>query len=427
MNDLKETLYKEDGIDIYVLPTPHLHSFCIGVCLVAGSMYEDIKNNGITHLYEHSVFRNIKKKYDSDFYELLTENGISFNASTYKEFVYFEISGLAEGINFAADIVEKLFDPIELTVAEYETEKRRIKAEIREESEFATLQYFADTKVWENTSLANTISGYCGTIDRISLKALNKFREETVTAENVFLYVTGNLSPSDTMKIKNAVSKMNVSRNGLPKDNKAPIPDCFGKRAHEIHVKQSDFCLVRMSFDIDNSLCNTGVRDALYSALFEGEDAIFFQRMSEREPLIYSYDSTLEQYRNISCIKFQYEISSKNLARSLETVCRIFEDVKKGDFRFDNSMKKLYTKWALMRDEAANLNWAMAYMKRILGETDFEITEGKPALYTEVTLEDVKRAAKDIFTRKNLVCALKGKKKNIDTKALNLILNALDT
>ena len=426
MIDLKETVYKGEKADVLVLPCPHLHSFCIGVYLVAGSLYEDIKQNGITHLYEHCVFRSIKKKYFTDFYELLTENAISFNASTYKEFVYFELTGLPSGIDLAVDIVSKLFDPVELTGAEFETEKKRIKAEIREESEFTTLQYFADTKIWEDTSLANTISGYCGTLDRLSLKTINRFREETVTAGNVFLYVTGKVSHGDVEKIRAAASKMNIGEGGKAKDNTAPVPNSFGKRNREIHFKQSDFCLVRMSFDIDNAKCNTAVRDVLYSALFEGEDALFFQRMSEREPLIYSYDSTLEQYRNISCIKFQYEISPKDLERSFETVVAILEDVKRGDFRFDNSVKKLFTKWSLMGDEAANLNWGMAYMNRILGDTKLELTENGASLYNGVRLQDVTEKAADIFRRNNLVCAVKGKKNKVDLEKLSAILDRLD-
>ncbi len=423
---MKEIIYRDEKADVYVLPCPHLHSFCVGVYLVAGSMYEDIRNNGITHLYEHAVFRNIKKKYDTDFYELLTENGISFNASTYKEFVYFEISGLPSGIDFAADIVEKLFDPLELTAEEYETEKRRIKAEIREEGEFTTLQYFADTKVWEGTSLANTISGYCTTLDKISRTALNRFREETVTEGNVFLYVTGNVSETDVEKIRCAAAKMNVSKGGRIRDNTAPVPKNFGKREKKIHFKQSDYCLVRMSFDIDNTICNTAIRDIIYSALFEGEDAMFFQRLSEREPLIYSYDSTLEQYRNISCIKFQYEISPKNIVRSFEVIIRLLEDIKSGFFRFDNSINKLSTKWTLMSDEAANLNWGMAYMNRILGDTVLELQGGHPTLYDGVTLEDVKEKAAIIFTRENLVCAVKGKKKSLDLDSLGEVLEGLD-
>ncbi len=413
------------SIPVYVLPDNRLNSFCIGVYVLAGSMYEPSELNGITHLYEHAVFRSIKKKYEGDFYEFLTENALAFNASTYKEFVYFEITGTLSGVPFAADIVKRLFDPIELTSQEYATEKKRIKAEIREESEFTSLQYFAEGKVWEDTTLSNTISGYCRTVDRISLKKLNEYRETVVNEENAFVFVTGNVSEKDVQCIKRAVSDMNASKGGVPRDNTAPVPRNFGKRLREIYLKQSDYCLVRMSFDVDNSVCPSAVRDVIYSALFEGEDAMFFQRMSEREPLVYSYDSTLEQYRNISCIKLQYEISHKNLQRSFEAVTEILEDMKKGNFRFDNATKKLFTKWELMRDETANLNWSLAYTNHILGGSKIDINAERLGLYGDVTLNAVCEAAKRIFIRDNLVCALKGNKKSIDTDALNNVLDNL--
>lgn len=414
------------SVPVYVVPDRRLNSFCIGVYLRAGSMYEPNELNGITHLYEHAVFRNIKKKYEGDFYELLTENALTFNASTYKEFVYFEIMGTPSGVPFAADIVKRLFDPIELTYEEYSTEKKRIKAEIREESEFTSLQYYAEGKVWENTSLSNTISGYCKTVDKISLKRLNEYRKTVVNEENVFVFVTGNVSENDVERIKAASSAMKVSKGGVLRDNTAPVPESFGKRAKEIYVKQSDYCLVRMSFDVDNGRCPDAVRDVIYSALFEGEDAVLFQRMSEREPLVYSYDSTLEQYRNVSCIKLQYEISHKNLERSFEAVTEILDDLKNGNFRFDNAKKKLFTKWELMRDETANFNWALAYTNHILGGSGIDINSKKTSLYEDVTLDSVCDAAKQIFTRNNLVCALKGNKKSIDTDALNNILDRLD-
>ena len=54
----------ENGIRIYSYPNPHLHSFCIALYVKAGCLYEPEEDNGITHLLEHLVFRNIDKKMD---------------------------------------------------------------------------------------------------------------------------------------------------------------------------------------------------------------------------------------------------------------------------------------------------------------------------------------------------------------------------
>ena len=120
-----------NGIRVYGDLNEHLHGFCIGIYILAGSMYETEQDHGITHLFEHCVFRNLKKRYDRDFYELLTQHGLSFNATTYKEVLCFEISGLPAGLPFAAELMERMFRPFDLSLEEYRTEKQRINAEIR--------------------------------------------------------------------------------------------------------------------------------------------------------------------------------------------------------------------------------------------------------------------------------------------------------
>ena len=46
-----------NGISIYSLTNPNLRSFCLSLYVRAGSIFEDLSNNGISHLFEHVVFR----------------------------------------------------------------------------------------------------------------------------------------------------------------------------------------------------------------------------------------------------------------------------------------------------------------------------------------------------------------------------------
>lgn len=47
-----------NGISIYSLTNPNLRSFCLSLYVRAGSIFEDSSNNGISHIFEHVVFRN---------------------------------------------------------------------------------------------------------------------------------------------------------------------------------------------------------------------------------------------------------------------------------------------------------------------------------------------------------------------------------
>ena len=97
---MNERSVSVNGISIYSLTNPNLRSFCLSLYVRAGSIFEDLYNNGISHLFEHVVFRNIKNKYEN-FYELLAMHGLCFQGSTYKKFVSFTIDGPQHEFDFA--------------------------------------------------------------------------------------------------------------------------------------------------------------------------------------------------------------------------------------------------------------------------------------------------------------------------------------
>ena len=147
---MQEKSVNINGINIYSLLNPNIRSFCLCLYIRAGSIFETSADNGISHLFEHIVFRNVKLKYD-DFYEQLALHGIDMQGTTYKEFIQLEINGPSYEFSFATDVLCHFFDEIELPKEEFLKEKNRIKAEIRENDERASLDYFFNKIIWNNT------------------------------------------------------------------------------------------------------------------------------------------------------------------------------------------------------------------------------------------------------------------------------------
>lgn len=71
--------------------------------------------------------------------------GLMFNACTYKEFVQFEITGAKKNLRAAMDVFVKLFEPISLPAKEINIERKRIKAEIREDDEKVRWDFSQET------------------------------------------------------------------------------------------------------------------------------------------------------------------------------------------------------------------------------------------------------------------------------------------
>jgi len=101
---MREVVDNINGIKVCSKLNTNLKSFCLSLYVRAGSIFEDTSNNGITHLLEHCLFRNLKGKYD-DFYNLLSAHGIEIQGCTYKEFLRFSINGPHCEFNFATDIL----------------------------------------------------------------------------------------------------------------------------------------------------------------------------------------------------------------------------------------------------------------------------------------------------------------------------------
>lgn len=398
------------------------HSFCIGVYLWAGSMYEDEKQNGITHLFEHCVFRNIKGQYP-DFYDLLSRNGLDFNARTYREFIQFEISGIPSGAQFAIEILSGIFMPLRISREDYTAEISRIKAEIRESDEGSSVKKLLNDQVWEGTSLVNSVTGRCGGLNRISRKQVEEYRKSIFFPGNVLVCLTGNLPQNQADAITQRLSRLSLYATQTVRSNLAPVPENFGKRLLEVHTGNSTYCTMALGFDIDNAQCPVGVRDLLYTTLFTGDNALFFRRLSEDNPLVYSYDAVMEQYRNISNIQVSFEINTKDILKVLGEIRILLEDLRQGRFDFEVNLQKQLTQWQIQQDYICDLNWALAYDNYILGEAPVCSDSRLLGRYGDVTREAVVRCAREIFRRKNMTVAIRGTKSKLHKEKILLELS----
>lgn len=423
---MKEKHYTVNNTDLFFLTNEHLHSFCISVYIFAGSMYETKNENGISHLYEHTVFRNLSHMHDNGFYALLHKNGLYLDASTYKEFIRFSITGITSGIAAASETLSELLLPISISNEEYETEKERIYAEIRENDSKNTAGYNHGLAFWNGTANEMSITGNKTTVSRVSLKKLNAFRDKIVSSGNLFVYVTGNIGSDGEKLIKKAVSAFPVSDICLFRDNTAPVPVDFCNRNGNIAIKRSDYCIVCISFDIETAKFKRRLLSIIYRTLFSGDDSLVGHALSEGNAYAYSYDCYLEEYANIGRYELFYEVNHKDIIDSISAVISQINRLKIGDFDLNTEKQKETTNYLFMLDEPDNLNWSAAYEGHIIERTGFD-PDKKIRSFDRISKDDIAEEAKKIFVKKNTTLSLKGNPKKINTNDINNILLLLDS
>ncbi len=419
---MEKKLTADNEIDIYWYPNRQTHSFCLSLYVRAGVLYESEEENGITHFLEHVLFRNINHLMNGRMYREIDKLGLYFNGVTYKEFMQLYIIGAPEHFRQAADILLRAFEPVALPVSELETEKQRVKSEIREADEFKSLDYFAGTFVWEKTPLSRSILGSRGTVSRFSCRKIAAYQRNVLSPGNVFFYVTGNVTDEEIEYLARQAEKLSFAPDtGTETErrrNMAPVPERFGRRDGRIHVKNSSYCMIQFSYDLFAERFTGAELALLYDILFSGENSLMHQELSEKRGLIYSFSPALEKYCNIGRLCFTYEVARKDLLRSLQVVRESLSAVGTDMEERLSLVLPEYTDNAYMvYDDNENFNWQRVYESHIMGDKSRSIEETKAA-FLQVSPDRLRAMAGEIFAADNLVLCIKGDRKRVDEEEI---------
>ena len=425
---MEERMTAKNGIEIYSYKNPALHGFSISLFLRAGLMYEREQEQGITHFLEHVLIRNINKQKGGKLYATLDKHGVEFNAATYSEMVQFYTHGASANFSVGADVIASFFNPIILNASEIATERKRIKAEIRESDEKNSMASFSAAQVYADTSLAGSITGTNKSVDRITLTKLEEYRKRVFIKENLFIYVTGSFDDSDLSHLCDIVGSIELCEARTESDihtNIAPVSRYFGNRDAMISVKNADYTSLRFTFDMDMASVDDNAADILYDMLLSGYSSPFFIEMSEERGLFYDTSGAVEKFKNVGNFYFGYEVKERDVYDAAAITVDILNDYAKNLRHPSEIIKAGYVDNALLLyDDMREFNFTMAYDNHIM-DAGYKTLEDRIAAYRALTPERIRDTARALFRPENLTLTIKGSKKRIDIDRLKKIVNKL--
>ncbi len=414
-----------NAIPIYSYTNPGLHSFCLCLYVKAGPLYEPDAANGVTHFWEHVAFRHIDASMDHSLFRMLDKYGMEFSGCTYKEFVQFKITGASRHFADAVDILARLFEGLLASSTDIRLERSRIKAEMREDDEKSSLEYFTQKIVWEGTPLQNRIVGTNAVLDRLGPTALKKAHRELLSPNNLFFYVTGCVDDGSLTMLTDRIGRLSLPITEQDRGNIAPIPAPFFHRNAQVAVKNDTTHAVCFSFDLQCERYTQAELDLLYGILFTGDTCKLYHELSDQTGLIYSYDAQLEKYCNIGNLHFQYEVQSKKLMESIAKVIAILAGLKQGlTDELEYAMPPFTENAELMMDSDEELNWNMAYDCHIMNASFRSLSE-RSRLYSQVTPDRIVQLCREIFRADNMVVTIKTDKNRLNVEQVRAMVREL--
>lgn len=404
-------------IDVFSFPSSS-HSFCLALYISAGLVHESEKERGYSHFFEHIVFRNINHLLGGALYKELDRHALTFSGTTYNELIQFSIQGNPRFLKKAVDIITLALSPLVISGEEFLSEKERVKREIREDSYPSSVDALSQKNVWCGTSLAESITGSVGKISKMSRTSLDRFRERLLTRENVFFYLTGSFTGEDEDYLAKRCKEI-ILPSGAKRENIAPVPVAFFKRNGAVNIKKADYCKVKISFDVDTRLVSKPVRDIIYDMLFQGDTSKIFLMLSEKHGYVYSFDANFEEYGNVGALTLSFETSEKDFIPALRLALELVKEPFDRE-TFEFAKVPYVENYLFVLDDAENLSWNKVYESHFLG-FEYDSLEERREKYLEVTFDDVKRGAEEVFKRDNLNVSIKHRRSLSENEIKNII------
>ena len=312
---MKKTEYKlNNGLKVLFLDTQAFPSIATLLLVGAGSRYENQKNNGIAHFFEHMAFKG-SQKYPSSLQiaTLLDSLGSQQNAFTGKDHTGYWIKAPLEHFPTVIDVLADMIMHSLLASEEIEREKGVIIEEINMYEDLP--QY----KVWDvfesllfpKNALGYPTTGTKATVSSFNRQTFTQYMDSLYRPNNCVLVVAGGIKGQEKQMLAQIKEKFSSWKKAKVMQFTDTKPKQRGPEA-QFFVKdtqQAHFVLGYPSFSRYDK--NKYVLNVLATLLGGGMSSRLFYELRERRGLCYYIQSGMELYQETGYVFTRAGVSVK--------------------------------------------------------------------------------------------------------------------
>lgn len=285
-----------NGLTLLYEEMPAVRSISLGVFVRVGSVYEDAKNNGISHFIEHIMFKGTEKRTAFDIVAETDNLGAQINAFTSKTTTCYYIQCVDRDIDKCTEILSDIFFNSVFPEDETEKEKGVVLEEIamcRDTPDDLVCEA-ATAAFYKGHPLARPILGSKKNVAAFTRTAVEEYIDKHYTADNTLISIAGNLSYEQAVEL---INKYFISEFSRLKCRNRKISTADTKTAYVKNIKkieQGNLAFVFPSVSYKDSLANAA---RIFNSIFGyGMSSRLYQQIRERMGLAYSVYSYPSMY-----------------------------------------------------------------------------------------------------------------------------------
>lgn len=408
----------ENGMMILAQAQHFCNSVTISLYVRAGILYEDINKRGISHLLEHMLFRSLSGMTQAELYENLRELGTTLYACTYRDCIKFEITVLSKYKKEAFELIASVFKPQCWKQNEISAEKNVVCKQIDYKFGNAFHDTF-DKYVLQNDCWYTPIMGNISMVKRISGKALMEWHKQVFQPNSACLAITGDFSELDLNNFIQIIEQYQEASAPFKPLDIVPAK-LFHRDKFDIHLLSVKYDITQFSISFDVPPEYRKFAGAFYYLLGLVTSKLSL-KLREEEVITDEIEMYIEHYISFSRIVFQFYVDKDELGKGVQCFFTTLRHILNHIDLFDvNSIRQHDLK------ETENLQIQPSELNDIFAWNLFVRPPKVPFSLKElqdITLSELKNAARQIFCSRNMVVVSEFNSKSIKKDEIMNILS----
>jgi predicted Zn-dependent peptidase len=399
-----------NGLRIVSAPMPGTRSVAVSIYVGAGSRYETDPEAGISHLLEHLLFKGTEKRPTAQqISELIDEVGGVMNAGTDRELTVYYAKVARPHFDRAADVLTDMVRNALIAGEELEKERKVVIEELAsvEDSPSQIVDLLLDGIMYPGQPLGRDVAGSAESVIGITREATLDYLRRQYVPNNMVVSVAGAIDHAEIVAAVDAVL------GDMPAS--APtrwIPAVNGQHESRLAVqyKQTEQAHIELAVHgCSSQHPDRFATDLISVVLGEGMSSRLFLELREKRALCYDVHSFASHYLDAGSFAVYAGVDPTKAPESVAALLEQLAKVRDSGITDDElrKAKELSKGRLLLRmEDTRNVSGWLGGQEILNGhiKTPDEIV----ALVDAVTMDDVKRVAREIMTKDQLSVAIVG-------------------
>lgn len=397
-----------NGVKIVTERIPYVHSISLGIWIITGSRNEDKSQNGIAHFIEHMLFKGTKKRSALEISKEIDSVGGLINALTSKEYTGIYVKVLDKNIDVAFDLLPDIFFNSNFDPKEIKREREVIFQEIHlsEDTPDEHIQELFSKSYFKDHPLAQPILGSLETVGNFNRKKLiSFFHQNHYQPSKIIIAAAGNLDHQQIVKGFSKSFGIITKKSTVSSRNSLKPTSNFS--LHTKTLEQVHLCIGTKGVSQGHPSRYAGY--VLNTILGGSMSSRLFQEIREKKGLAYAIYSYFSSYYDAGLFTVYLGVSKKTAKEAVKLVVEELNKLRDNgidDSELETAKEQLKGNTLLATESVDHRMTRLAKceiyynkfipLKEILKKLD------------QVTSQDVKYLAQEIFDRKYLSLAALG-------------------